>query len=269
MSSGQKIIKYCALAFAIALIVGIFKGIFEVGYHVVNGIDIKTSSTKRNYDNASSYLDIDVAYADLKIISGDAFKVETENENVEVKQDENKLTVKEKKASIFKKNKEKSITVYIPESLVFDISYIDTGAGKIEIDSLNTKNLKMNLGAGKAIINNIIALNSAKIDTGAGDVSITGGNYNNLDIDLGVGNANIEAVLTGLTKIDCGIGNLNLDLIGDPESYTVEVDKGLGKFTLDGEELSTNEFGTGANKITINGAIGNINIKRVGTILGA
>lgn len=264
MSSGQKVIKYCALAFAIFLIVSIFKGIFSLGYSIINGFDFDIKREARNYDNASTYLDIDLKYTDLKIVSGDAFKYETDNENIEVEQNENKMTIKEKKVSVFKKKKDSSITVYIPSSIVLDNTYIGAGAGKIEVENLYTKELRMDLGAGKSVLSNLTVLDSTKIDTGAGDINIDNSNLNNLDIDLGVGYTRIYASLHGLTKIDCGIGNLELSLFDDIDLYTIEIDKGLGKVKLDDKEVTTNPIGNGENKIKIDGGVGNINIKTYG-----
>ena len=56
----------------------------------------------------------------------------------------------------------------IPENIMtFDEVKIETGAGKINIQSLNTQGLYLELGAGDVYIENLIVAKEAKIDGGA------------------------------------------------------------------------------------------------------
>ena len=62
------------------------------------------------------------------------------------------------------------LIIYIPENIMtFDEVEveIETGAGKINIQSLNTQGLYLELGAGDVYIENLIVAKEAKIDGGA------------------------------------------------------------------------------------------------------
>ena len=84
---------------------------------------------------------------------------------------------------------------------------------------------------------------------------------NNLDLDMGVGKLSLTSKLTGNNKIDSGVGAIDLSLIGSLEDYKISLDKGIGKATISGEDMKDDyTYGTGINKIDIDGGIGSINI---------
>lgn len=272
MSIGQKIIKYLAIAFAIALIVGIITTIVRVVSSIPLTLKIgKNNSDSNNVIETSSdfenenvaFLDIDIAYSDLTIRKGEYLKVESSNKDIQCKQDKQKIKIKEKNDNWFFNNntKKEELIIYVPENLQFDRVSINTGAGKVNIEILNTKVLKMNLGAGETSMKNINITENAKIDTGAGKVNITSAKINDLRCDLGIGATEISAKLLGDTKISTGVGSLKLNVLGKKEKYETKVNKGIGNVTIDEEKISDNEVvGNGENKIEIDGGIGEIKI---------
>lgn len=270
MSIGQKVIKYLAIAFAIALIVGIITTIVRV----VSSIPLTLKIGKNNNDSNNiietssdfenenvAFLDIDIAYSNLTIRKGESLKVESSNKNIQCKQDKQKIEIKERESNWFNNTKKEELIVYVPENIQFDKVNINTGVGKVNIEILNTKVLKMDLGAGETSIQNINITESAKIDTGAGKVNIKEEKINDLRCDLGIGATEISAKLLGNTRIGTGVGNLKLDVLGKKEEYETKVNKGLGNVTIDEEKISDNEVvGNGENKIDIDGGVGEIKI---------
>lgn len=223
MSIGQKVIKYLAIAFAIALIVGIITTIVRV----VSSIPLTLKIGKNNNDSNNiietssdfenenvAFLDIDIAYSNLTIRKGESLKVESSNKNIQCKQDKQKIEIKERESNWFNNTKKEELIVYVPENIQFDKVNINTGVGKVNIEILNTKVLKMDLGAGETSIQNINITESAKIDTGAGKVNIKEAKINDLRCDLGIGATEISAKLLGNTRIGTGVGNLKLDVLG-------------------------------------------------------
>lgn len=270
MSIGQKVIKYLAIAFAIALIVGIITTIVRV----VSSIPLTLKIGKNNNDSNNiietssdfenenvAFLDIDIAYSNLTIRKGESLKVESSNKNIQCKQDKQKIEIKERESNWFNNTKKEELIIYVPENLQFDRVSINTGAGKVNIEILNTKVLKMNLGAGETSMKNINITENAKIDTGAGKVNITSAKINDLRCDLGIGATEISAKLLGNTRISTGVGSLKLDVFGKKEEYETKVNKGLGNVTIDEEKISDNEvLGNGENRIDIDGGVGEIKI---------
>lgn len=264
MSTTQKIIKYVAVAFAISLILGIISGIYYIGKEI-GGFLTESNKEKSieisEYPNTSNILSIDIAASKLIIKEGASLKVENNNEYITTEQDNNKLSIKEKKHHSFFASKDSELTIYIPKDLTFDEVFISNGAGIINIEKLISKNLKLELGAGEVTINNLEVLKDTSIDSGAGAVTISKSNLNNLDLNVGVGKFIINSILTGNSKIDAGIGELNINLLDSKENYLITADKGIGSIKIDGVEYKNEtSYGNGENKIDIDGGIGSINI---------
>lgn len=264
MSGFQKTIKYLAIAFAIYLtfniISGIIYGVSFIGSLYDNDKNIiteKLSDLKINSDTL--LLDIDVSSSNIIIKKGDTFKAESNNKYISSRQDKNKLYITEKNHNWLNDNN--NLIIYIPADYVMDNVLIDSGAGKVNIEALSTKELYLNLGAGKVSINNLNVLEKTKIDGGAGDIIIDALEVHNLDLNMGIGKLSFNSKLIGKNKIDCGIGKMELFLIGTLDDYEITLDKGLGKATLDEINMKDNNtYGMGINKIDIDGGVGNIDI---------
>jgi len=264
MTSTQKIIKYCAIAFAIFLIFSIIAGIASALGIIGTAFVIKETDEidLLNLSKDAKILDVDLNATNLSIEVGSELKAETNNDNITITEENNRLIIKEKKRSLFNQVDNKNLTIYVPENLIFDGVSIDAGAGNIDINKLNSKNLYLDLGAGNVSISNALVSNKAEIDGGAGKLDINNGSLTNLDLDLGIGDVNLTAILLGRIDIDTGVGSTALNILGNKEDYQIEVDKGIGKVTIDGSNIKDEyRYGTGTNKIDIDGGIGNIDIK--------
>ncbi|MGB4660268.1 MAG: DUF4097 family beta strand repeat-containing protein [Mobilitalea sp.] len=281
MSSLQRVIKYCAIAFAIILCVGIISSIAGAGAMVVSFIsgDRIDSNDKDLKDFSDTFvgvqsLDIDNSTGTLYIKVGDTFKVEAEDvtSDFEAKVDSNgKLVISEKQSEtqffFFNFNlggidsANSKITVYLPEDFIAEEAKIDTGAGTVNIEGLNAEDLIISAGAG-----NISGVNmtsqEVKIDGGVGSVDFENIIFEDTDLDCGVGNIKLQGILTGDNKIDCGVGEVELNLIGNEADYELDIDSGVGKIRVNGSQVSDEDMiNSGApNSIRVDGGVGNVNI---------
>ena len=269
MTTAQKIIKNLALSFACVLIVSIISGILSALYALsgVLGLQkedktIKDEMSMINFENSEvATLDIDVAFTNLIIKKGDNLIAETNNKDINCKQNNQNLQIKEKQHNWLSRNNKGDLVVYIPENLEFEKVKINAGAGKIQIENINTENLYLELGAGETIIEKLNVKDDCKIESGAGKVSIISGNINELNLDMGVGKFEITSAITGNSKINAGIGNLELNIKGHKENYTIKADKGIGSIKIVGKEMADDvTYGDGENSIKIDGGIGSIKI---------
>ena len=72
---------------------------------------------------------------------------------------------------------------------------------------------------------------------------------------------NIEAEITGISKIDAGVGEINIKLLGNKEDYRINTETGIGSITIDNKKYYNNaSFGTGINTIRVSGGIGNVKV---------
>lgn len=171
---------------------------------------------------------IDYRAGSLIIKEGDSFKIVAEN----VSKDrfastvtDGVWTITDKKGGVMTflddidfGEKTSTVTIYIPASVLLEDCDFTVGAGKIEADRLNTKQLTIQVGAGEAAISNLSAKNA--------------------DLDCGVGSISADGAITGDTVINCGVGSIVLALEGDPDSYDYDIQVGLGSANINGDRYS-------------------------------
>ncbi|WP_313131992.1 DUF4097 family beta strand repeat-containing protein [Anaerocolumna sp.] len=274
MNEFQKVIKYLAMGFAIFLTVtiigGIATGIFALT-GVFNGFTTSGEAIdiNKSFDGVKS-ITINHGVGTLKVRTGESDKVEIVANNVSEhytieKSFSGNLTLKNRTRfwfwNWFDGNLKSDVTVYLPKDFVAEKFIIDAGAGDVNIEGLETKELEINGGAGDIRANNIIA-QSAEIDGGVGNVNFKEVTLNNTTIDSGVGNVDIKGYLFGKTDIDCGVGNVDLDLIGSMDDYNIKIDKGLGNVKINGEKYSNTNWNSvrAENSLDIDGGVGDISI---------
>ena len=276
MTTFQKVIKYLAFAFAIFLSICIISEILRVfvalpGFFEESSSQTETSgyeqqdlpSAKTSAASNSEITEIktELSASSLEIKTGDSFQVESNSKNIEYKMDNKCLVIKEKKSTLpFHWNQVK-VTVTIPKGTVFQTAEIGAGAGEVDIEELIADSLKIELGAGELQAKTLIANSNARIDGGAGSVSVTDGALHNAALDMGVGELDYHGTLTGFSRVDYGIGETQLSLTGNENDYQISLDKGVGEATLNGMKMGDDSvYGTGTNRIEIDGGIGEIDI---------
>ena len=272
MTTAQKVIKYIALGFAAFLIVTIISAILSGGYallrafgliHVDKNIVTEELKVISSEVKEISTLKIDLSCTNLDVKIGDNFKVETNNSKITFTNDNGSVKIKEENRNWLNNNKESNLIIYIPRDMIaIDETKIETGAGKINIEKLNTQSLYLELGAGDVYIKNLTVTKEAKIDGGLGRTELKSCEINNLKVNLGMGDFVFNGKLTGKNEIDSGVGAIDIDLMDNKGNYKINVSKGLGNVTLDGQKLEMDRvYGTGENYLDVDGGIGEIKIE--------
>lgn len=271
MTSGQKVIKYFAIALGVGIIISIVSGIF--GF-----LGIVTYSTNNDYlqemeeiastTNDIRRLEIDIDASELIVEIGDKVGVSTNNKYVKVKERNNELKIEERKHSTIFGNNESQVILTIPANYIFDYVSLDTGVGVVNISNLATKELDLDLGMGEITLTNLTVYNKADVDGGAGKINISGNEINNLKLDIGMGETIIEGKILGNSEIECGTGRLELNLPDVKDNYTLYLSKGIGAIYVDDESVSNGVIGNGINRINIDGGIGEIDVNFIGNNRG-
>lgn len=279
MSEGQKVIKYLAIAFAIFLSVNIIGGIITAVFFALNIFDInfKVQNNQnntiitgeemvisQNYEDIEN-LKIEIGYSKLEIKQGTELKLEanTKNEAITTKKVGDTLTIKEDTTwNIFNHDIDSHIIITVPQNYYFEEVKIEAGSGELNLSDIQTKEFKLEVGAGNVIISNMLVKKKADIDGGAGKVVIKDSNLSNLDLDVGVGKFQIlNTQLLDNSDIDAGIGKLEINLKGTLEDYKIIPERGLGSFTIEDNEIEDNKtYGEGNNKIKIDAGVGKVGI---------
>lgn len=274
MTTVQRIIKYLALAFATFIIITIVSSIFWGVYMFSNILNLRDSNNSevlveggelteiygKNIIN-NGILDIELKSSKLIIKNGANFKVETNNKYVKCLNKGNGIVIKEEGHAFWRTTVSETV-VYIPNNITFGKVEISAGAGEINIESIDSRSVNFEMGAGKVTIGSIKALETCKIEGGAGQVDILSGDIHNLRLDMGVGKFTINSSLYGNNKISSGVGKLDINLNGNKEDYQIKVEKGIGSINIDGSSVSNESvYGSGNNYIKIDGGIGSIDVR--------
>lgn len=269
MLTFQKTIKYLAIAFAFFLIFTIFQAIlfgissFSFLFSEKGDNGVTKELTELVIKEKISSIDIDVTAVSVIFKESDIFRVETNNKYIKYDINKDNLLIQETKHSFISRKKIGELIIYLPKDVVFDTTILDLGAGRVNIETLKTRKLDIDFGAGEVKIGNLFVTDQANISTGAGKVRINYSEINDLDLDLGVGEFSLTSRLSGKSEVDAGVGEVNLNLYGTSEDYSVEVDGGLGEIKVDGKRVKDGSYGSGNSIIEIDGGVGNIDIKFV------
>ena len=281
MTTIQRIIKYCAIAFAIFIIISIVSSILfglntfseilgftrqerktEPSNNIYSEVG-RDEKVEKEFDNTQiAKLKIDIEYATLTIQQGEKFKVASNTSNVEAKQTDDELVIREKNVNLFRQNNPRRIIVTVPRNTILDTIKIEAGAGELKIEKIECKKLDLDIGAGRTTIQDLNVTQKAKIEGGAGKVEILSGEIANLDLDMGVGTFKLVSSLLGDSKVNAGVGKLEMILKNGFDKYTIKTNKGIGSITVDGKQVSDGAtYGKGENNIKVEGGIGSITIK--------
>lgn len=263
MTSFQRIVKYLAIAFAVFLIVSIISGICGAIALLTGMTGRSTAGPMSSYQVSGDIesLDMEISAAALKIVSGDRFAVESNHKYLKVRLNEGKLKIDEEKVMFGASPEGVTVVLTVPEGFVFEDVDIETGAGKVEIDTLSANTLSMELGAGSTRIGCLNAATRGNVSTGAGMLVVEDGELNDLSMEIGTGKLELTGRLTGKSRLDFGLGEAELTLLGSREDYQIKFEKGIGSGTLDGNEMSGGSvYGGGKNRLDIDGGIGALRI---------
>lgn len=269
-NSLSKAIYIIGKIFAIVLIVSIIGAIVQGIFSIFSGSgvigfgghkDDESSYISQEYiDELDGYcLVAELKATDVTVNSGDKFEYKTNNKYVTVKQEDDKIIIKETKIAKNKKNSKLELT--IPKDKTFSTVDFSSGAGNVTINGLSADELDFQLGAGDVTVNDLVVTDSAEIDCGVGNFNVNGGNIKDLELNSGVGNVSFSTALIGECEINSGIGEIDFNVFGSADDYSVSVSKMAGEVYVDGKKVSGHTtVGNGQNEIEINGGLGKVSV---------
>lgn len=276
MKPFQKVIKYGAMAFAIYLAVMIIS-IIIFGLTVIFGIGVGIEKISNNIGNSTNNselltyteeytgiesLDIDLSKNRLEIRTGNSFKVEFINVSKDLSTKLNdsgkELKIEDGTFKLFENvNEDSKVIVYIPKDYELRSVKLDlVGVSGAYIEGFKAEKLEVDIGAGKYEINNVQSVN-AKVDSGAGETYINNSTFDNFEFNAGVGKASINCKINNKGELGAGIGKLEVNLIGTKDNYKVRAESGIGNLIIDGNEARDGEIvGNGSTNINVEAGIG-------------
>lgn len=129
------------------------------------------------------------------------------------------------------------LKLYVPDMHRLNTAEIELGAGNMHIESIDTKELKLKVEAGKLTADQIYAGN-LEVDLGAGAVSIDGIEAETADLSVGAGNLQMNGAVGRNLEAECAVGNLQISLKGAEKDYNYELQCVAGNIQIGEEKYS-------------------------------
>lgn len=216
-----------------------------------------TYSFKEGYEQEIKSLDFQIDYGHVEFLEGDKFSIDAdglyEDGRFESVVKEGIWTIREKShsqinlfglrlpaISIFGDRFEPDIVITLPKDFTAEDIRMDLGAVRLEAHSLRSETGSFRIGTGEAYIEQLEVTKYSNFEVGAGYMEIGRAELRNITVDTGVGYFNLEGTVTGESKVDCGVGKVRMDLDGDIEGYSYDIETGIGNVKVNGK----NYFGS-------------------------
>lgn len=157
------------------------------------------------------------------------------------------------------------IVLYVPEGAYFDEAEIEVGAGRLEFDGLQAREVSLSVGAGQVSLDDLLT-DSLEVDLGLGQIELNEAVMGKLDAEIGMGEFVAAGTLNGDANVECSMGNVSLTLEGSLRDFNYELSKALGNVTLGNSSssgfASEKYMDNGADKtIEVDCAMGNVSVR--------
>lgn len=264
-------IALVALGFGIILVIVVMAS----GGSVVNVVNIPTVSYQESYSGITD-IDMDIAYAEVKVIRGDIFSIDAEDIP------ENSLdSYVDNGTWIVRQNYDKEfnilggrihlngirgwslweyhtpkITITMPAGFTADSFRFNIGAGDVNIEEVLASKADFEVAAGRLVIEDASISDESSYNVGAGSLVLKKVQANDVSIDCGIGNVIIEGTITGNNDITCGVGSVELYLDGEEDDYSYDIESGVGSINIGDDQY----HGISDKRINNVGAVGAFNL---------
>ncbi len=190
-------------------------------------------------------LELDLEAGTLHLQNGDTYKVmvqngrrglrcEVKNGVLQLKETDSIYTLLD-----WSGNHTPTILVMIPESARLETVQVSVGAGNVQAQALQTKNLDIDVDAGNFSCQQLEIQGRCQIDVDAGSVMIEDGQIQGgLQVDVDAGMISYAGALESDWQVDVDAGSVELTLAGVLEDYDYQIEYELGNVYLDGQEYS-------------------------------
>lgn len=243
--------------------------------------DIPTYSLNESYTDVQS-IDMNVSYAEVKIVEGSAFSVEAENLYTEMdsyvsdgtwyidQSDDGYFNVFGIHVSLgtipfdgWNHDFQPKITITVPEGFTAENFTLNIGAGSVEADSIKAAQGDFTVEAGRLYVNEVLVSDKSAFNVGAGEMVLKDAVLKNTTMEAGVGSIVLEGEITGDNDITCGVGKIEMNLNGNEDDYSYDISAGIGDVDINGSSYHSKDKridnGTD-NNLRLDCGIGNITV---------
>lgn len=270
MNGIQKVIKYCAMAFAIFLSVTIFGSIVMAVAGVstgIFGVNAVAGGNKERIRLSEEYsveeaktLGIDTIFVDcdaeIVLEQGNVLAINAENvtEDYEIRCDDGTFRIVQDRPKFTihwlwfeDATAREKVVVTIPEELELEQIKVFSGSGAVSVSDAAAEKVILDSGSGRVAVNTVTA-DAFFVDSGSGKVTISNTTASESKLTTGSGSVLVEDSELGELEMDTGSGAVNMNRVVAKDAM---VDTGSGSVTLTGTLTGTCEFETGSGALAI------------------
>ncbi len=261
-------IAFVALGFGIILVIIV----------VASGgtiVDLPTVSYQENYTGITD-VDMDIEYAEVQVIQGDGFSIDAEDipeNSLESYVENGTWIVRQNSDNEFNifggrvhlgdirgwrwwNYDEPKITITMPADFTANSFKFCIGAGDVMIEQVLASKADFEVSAGRLVIEDASISDESNYIVGAGTIQLKELQANDISIDCGVGGVFIEGTITGNNDITCGVGDVELNLSGEEDDYSYDIESGVGTINIADHHYKA----ISDTKINNDGTIGNFKL---------
>lgn len=269
MNGVQKVIKYCAMAFAIFLSVVILGTIVSVAIGVTTGIagvnflldgDEERINLSEEYSvEEAKTLGITSVLVDcnaeITVKPGDVLAIDAVDvtDEYEIRQENGRFSIVQKTPQIKigfwfgNASERETVTVTIPQELSMEQVKVLSGSGATAITWITAESVTIDSGSGRVTAEDVTAKHFY-VDSGSGRVNITRAKTTETELFTGSGGVTVEDSDLGKLVLDTGSGAVRMENVA---ATAADVDTGSGAVSFAGVLTDTCEFETGSGSLTI------------------
>ncbi len=185
-------------------------------------LSLGSSSGEQEYTDEFTKLDIEFGAGTLEIQYGDVENVQVQWDNVvgySKKLSGNTLELEGGVGvSIGIGNANSSLKIILPQDMELDEVDIEIGATDATIADIKADKVAIAVGAGQATVSDVTT-----------DL---------LDIEVGAGQGTFSGITADKIDMEVGLGQLDVDLAGEMENYSYDVECGIGQVNVGSQSYS-------------------------------
>ncbi|MEG0614664.1 MAG: DUF4097 family beta strand repeat-containing protein [Oscillospiraceae bacterium] len=149
-------------------------------------------------------------------------------------------------------------------ALAADNIDISAGAGDVILGEISATSSKFNLGLGNFTINSITsecAVTNLDFQGGLGGNEFTNASLTNSKFSLGAGDFLLSGKVDGDIDVECGMGECEINLQGNEDDFSYNINGGMGEMTLNGKNSYEKHTRNGTQKFELDGGAGDVIIR--------
>lgn len=216
--------------------------------------------------DAFEKMDFDTEVLSVDITEGEGYAISyTAKEKLvpEYRVENGTLYVKQEKVKGFKDGvgSKMHVVITVPKGICLKNIDICANVGDVKIEDIQTEQFSCDADVGNIEIRNS-SLGEAEITADVGNIDIKKTKLQDTEMEADVGDINLEDVELQNTQITADVGKVKMDVNGNRQDYSLDLEAEFGDIEVDGKRYSSHvkEDSNEGYQIAVTGSMGDIRV---------